>query len=390
MATSVTLSWPAPAVSREATPSVTPARFLVPDLVRPSPSPDSSLAAGRLTEDTIPLDQSVDVPAGKELVTLHAAGLPVQEVLQTISDMKHLNMVIDPSVTGTVAVDFQGIALNTVLETLMATNGLTMQRVGNSLIVYHSGRFGEALIKFIPIQFSPASEVVSKITEIVGTSGLSGASNAGGTEAASGSADSSGGSGGSQGFSPVFKLIADPQTNSLIVHGTADDIQLVEELAHRLDILMPSKIFHLKYMTPSEAIAMLRSTYFVGAGSGTNTVVSGGGAGSGSGSGSGGAAGAAAAGGSSGTSGGSGFEPIEPDFANTTPGSKVTMKQIALDPTEGTPRFIPLERDNSIMVIGDRADLQLVERILPTLDKRPKQVLLRMQIVELDGNAQKT
>ena len=66
-----------------------------------------------------------------------------------------------------------------------------------------------------------------------------------------------------------------------------------------------------------------------------------------------------------------------------------TLQDLSVPITEATPRFIPLERDNSMLVIANKEDLALIGEVLPRIDKRPRQVLLRTQIVELDEDGQK-
>ncbi|MBM3259731.1 MAG: secretin and TonB N-terminal domain-containing protein [Candidatus Sericytochromatia bacterium] len=340
-------------------------------LIQATPAPVGvetiELPAGK-ADDNITLATRINLPGGSERLFLRARGLPVQEVIGTIAEMKNLNLIIDPSVTGTVAVDFQNIPLNQIMETLLATNALTMQKTGSTYIIYRSGRYGQAQIRFVPVHFAPASTMITKITTIVGNSGISGASN------------TTGGASGASSFSPAYKLIADSRTNSIIVHGTNEDIEIVERLVKRMDVLMPSKIFRLTYLTPVEAINLLKNSYFVGAGVVQDTVVTGGGAGAGAG------AGAAGAAGGSGGAGGGGalFTVQDLDFGR---GSRPT--QVNPGVTEATPRFVPLVRDNNLLVIGSREELNLVEQILPRIDKRRRQVLLRTQIVELNENGQR-
>ncbi len=47
-------------------------------------------------------------------------------------------------------------------------------------------------------------------------------------------------------------------------------------------------------------------------------------------------------------------------------------------------------RDNNLLVIGSKEELSLVEQILPRIDKKRRQVLLRTQIVELSEDGQKS
>ncbi|MEB3236316.1 MAG: secretin N-terminal domain-containing protein [Candidatus Sericytochromatia bacterium] len=344
-----------------------PTSFLVQATPAPSGVETIEMPAGK-ADDNITLATRVSLPGGSERLFLRARGLPVQEVIGTIAEMKNLNLIIDPSVTGTVAVDFQNIPLNQIMETLLATNALTMQKTGSTYIIYRSGRYGQAQIRFMPVHFAPASTMITKITTIVGNSGISGASN------------TAGGAAGASSFSPAYKLIADSRTNSIIVHGTNEDIEIVERLVKRMDVLMPSKIFRLTYLTPMEAINLLKNSYFVGAGVVQDTVVSGGGAAAG-------AAAAGAAGGAGGGAGGAGGVPFTVQDLDFGKGSKPT--QINPGVTEATPRFVPLVRDNNLLVIGSREELNLVEQILPRIDKRRRQVLLRTQIVELNENGRK-
>ncbi len=369
-----------------------PVRLLVPPLIKPpAPRPRTqttgsgqeilTLPAGK-TEDTVMMGQRINLPNGGDKVFLRARGLPVQEVLAAISELKNINMVIDPSVGGTVAVDFLDVSLNQVVETLLATNALTMLKMGTAFVIYRSGRYGQAQIKFIPVHFTNASSLVSKITSITGATGISGASNAGGGGAEGGGGDS--------GFSPQYKLIADARTNSLIVHGTPDDIDIVEKLSRRFDVLMPSKIFRLTHLTPNEAIQLLRNSYFVGAGTGTNAAVSGGGSGAagGAGAAAGGAGAAAAGGGGAGAA--TGLSIRELDFGAGQAGTLPALTQINVAVGEATPRFVPLERENNLLVIGSKEEISLVEQILPRIDKKRRQVMLRTQIVELSETAQKS
>ncbi|MNR88764.1 putative type II secretion system protein D precursor [compost metagenome] len=306
----------------------------------------------------VSLNSKISVPGGDTKVTIRLRDTSLRDALQLIAEQKRLNFTIDDSVSAETSaplnLDFFNTPLNEVLETVISSNGLEIQTIGSTYVVYRSGRYGRPVIRFIPLAYANAASTAQMITQVLTES--SGSSGSG-----SGTGSSGGTSGGAK--QPYQTQVRpDSNSNALIVSGQAASVQVVEQLVKRMDVLLPNRIFTLSHVPVTEAMDVLKASFHTPATAG-------------------GAAGGAAAG--SGPSVKSTFR----DFANTVPGKLPETKTETITIGEQTPRFIPLGSRNALMAVGSQAELALAEQIIQALDRKPPQVLIRTQIVQVEQGA---
>ncbi len=341
--------------------------------------PGSTLQAFAYSPDTgiqrgLTLKKKVSVPNGNGLVTFRLRDVTIAEALQLIAEQKKLSLTIDDSISDAQSnarlnLDFYDTPLNQVLEAIIFTNGLDLQTMGSTYIVYRSGRYGKSIIRYVPLTYANASSLANLITNIMDDDK---------PDSATGSSSGAQGATGS-GAKDLFatKVRPDVQSNGLILSGQEENVKIVEQLAQQMDVHQPSRIFPLNNLAPTEAIDILRASFF------QRTGPSGGAAGGAAGGGTSGGAGAAA-GSSGGQPSGETIQSKYVDFAGTPPGQLPQTKTESVVVAGQTPRFVPLSRQNAILVVGPQPVLTLVEQILVAVDRKAPQVMIRTQIVEIE------
>lgn len=306
------------------------------------------------------------MPGGDSRLTIRLRDTSLREAFQLIAEQKRLNLTLDDSIpTTSQNLDFFETPLDEILETLISSNGLEMQQIGSTYVVYRSGRYGRPIIRFIPLSYANATKTAAMVKNVLAENGGAAPANAQGGAATS--------------VKDLFatQVHADTNSNALIVTGQEANVQVVEQLIRRMDVLLPNRVFPLSYVTVSEVIDVLKASFHTG------VPLSGaaGSAASGTGGGAAGAAGGASA--AAATSVRSTFR----DFAGTTPGKLPEIKTETISIDDRTPRFIPLGSRNAIMAVGSQAELAMVEQIIEALDRKPPQVLIRTQIVQVEQGA---
>lgn len=155
-----------------------------------------------------------------------------------------------------------------------------------------------------------------------------------------------------------LKVLSDGRTNSIILRGSQELVEAAAQLVEQLDIPEQYRIFHLNYLNPIEAIEILESSFF---NSGKSDKVG----------------------------------PQVRATLTTMPGNSSTgglggisvpppeKKEMTIPVDNQSPKLIPISRDNTLMVIGSAEDFQIVERVLKSIDKRARQVVIQTQILEI-------
>ncbi len=311
----------------------------------------------------VALQRKITVPGGESKLTIRLRDTSLREALQLIAEQKRLNLTLDDSISSdksaNLNLDFFNTPLNEILETLISSNGLEIQNIGSTYVVYRSGRYGRPIIRFIPLAYANAANTATMVKNVLAeSSGSTGA--AGGTAATS--------------VKQLFatQVRADTNSNALIVSGQETDVQVVEQLVKRMDVLLPNRVFPLSYVTVSEAIDVLKASF--------HTSVQTGGSGTG-------AAAGGAAGGAAGSAAGATVKNTFRDFAGTAPGKLPDTKTETITIGDKTPRFIPLGSRNALLAVGSQAELALADQIIQALDRKPPQVLIRTQIVQIEQGA---
>lgn len=294
----------------------------------------------------------VSVPGGLTKMTFRLRGTPLREALQLIAESGNLNLILDESVDGSVSLDFFQTPLNQILETMLHSNGYRLQAYGKSYVVYRSGQYGQPVMRFVPLKFVSAHTLVPTLYDLLdlkppASSATAQTAAASGSAAASASADTA-----QTAIRELFTLAikTDPRSNRIVLTGPQDKVNQAEELVRRLDVLTPSRIFALNYVSAKEAVDVLRATFFESS-EGQKAMMS--------------------------------IDKEVPDFAATAPGSRVANRKEKIDISQETPRFVPMPNQNALLVMGSNSELQLVDQVLRTIDKRRQQVIIRAQIVEM-------
>lgn len=304
----------------------------------------------------------VTVPGGQAKMTFRLRGTPMREALQLIAESSNLNLILDESVGGSVSLDFFQTPLNQILETMLYSNGYRMQTYGKSYVVYRSGQYGQPVMRFVPLKFVSAHTLLPTLYDLLDikppaakTTSAPEAAGASGSTAASASLDAPSST---TAIRELFSLAikTDPRSNRIVLTGPEDKVNQAEDLVRRLDVLTPSRIFPLNYVSAKEAVDVLRASFFE-AGGGQKAISS--------------------------------IEKEVPDFAATQPGARVQARKEKIDISQETPRFIPMPTQNALLVMGSNSELQLVDQVLKSIDKRRQQVVIRAQIVEMSvGDSQ--
>ena len=162
-----------------------------------------------------------------------------------------------------------------------------------------------------------------------------------------------------------LSIRADSRSNRIILTGTKDRIELAQQMIRQLDVLIPTQVFRLNYISAAQAISVLRASFFEGSGGGA---AGGGGAG--------------AAGGGQG--GGARSARVTSPFLDfSISGGAPSVTNTDIDVPLESPRFIPLPTENSLLVMGTAQELELAGTVLKSIDRRRPQVLIKIQVVEI-------
>lgn len=298
----------------------------------------------------------VAVPGGQTKMTFRLRGTPLREALQLIAESGNLNLILDESVEGSVSLDFFQTPLNQILETMLHSNGYRLQTYGKSFVVYRSGQYGQPVMRFVPLKFVSAHTLLPTLYDLLDIT-PPGAKNpaATGTAPASGSATATTAPEAPAAAAAIRELFSlaiktDPRSNRIVLTGPEDKVNQAEELVRRLDVLTPSRIFALNYISAKEAVDVMRASFFEAVGD-RKAMAS--------------------------------IDKDVPDFAGAVPGARVTNRKEKIDISQETPRFIPMPNQNALMVLGSNSELQLVDQVLKSIDRRRQQVVIRAQIVEM-------
>ena len=138
----------------------------------------------------------------------------------------------------------------------------------------------------------------------------------------------------------------------LSAYGSSYVVYKVTDPVYHLDASTPSQVFPLNFVTPEQAISVLRATFFETSKKDTFTTIK---------------------------------DPVL-DFGTTMPGVQPTLKDEIIDITRDTPRFIPMPTRNALLVFGSPEQLPLVSKVLKTIDKPRRQVLLKVEVIETSVN----
>jgi type II secretory pathway component GspD/PulD (secretin) len=342
-------------------------------------------------DEATPLDGAIHVPGGTKTTNVDAASESIRTVLHELADEGGFNLVMDESVTGNVTVELNNVTVDQALQSIAALGDILLLKQQGNIFLAISRQAAQdkgiarQLSKVIKINYTNASRIADTLNSSIFASN-----------------SSSGGSGGS-GTGTMKKATADPRTNSIVVVGTAQEIELAQSAVNKLDVPRQSKTFYLSNANAVDIATMLASSIF---NDGTASVkVGGASGGSSTGSSSGGAGGAAAmpstlriekqdiqegsginsfGGGSSGGSSGA-----SAGLSSTVTLRGVVKSSDTMSISPEGPLIIPDTRQNSVTIMGTSEQIAQAEALIPTLDAQLPQVAIEASLIEITATGNK-
>jgi type II secretory pathway component GspD/PulD (secretin) len=250
----------------------------------------------------------VQLVPDSQKVSLHMRDADIRDVLHMLAMQGGLNMIVDQNVKGTVTVDLENLSVNKAFEYLFAIGDLSYSQDGQSVIIATktdatAKNLNAHMFKTIPVKYKAAQTVADQLNAT-----LFKVPRAGGSASAIASSDA--------------------DTNSIIVVGTATDLNMVQQALNTLDTPRNRKVYTLKYNTPDRVASMLAANFF----------------------------GSAAGGGGATTS-----APF----------------------TTGGVTFIPEPLNGTLTVLASAEQMGLIEGAISKMDVRPPQVSIELSLVEL-------
>jgi type II secretory pathway component GspD/PulD (secretin) len=322
------------------------------------------------------MNTSLMVPNGERKISLEFANTSIRTVLNNIARAGQLNLMMDESVAGNISTDLNNITINQALESVAA--------LGNLLIVKQRGNIylaigkeaadtkgiSRQLSKVVKIHYSTAARIATLLNQsLFSTGGTTGSSGSGGTA--------------------LSKAQADARTNSVLIVGTQQDIDLAEAAVAKLDKPRESKTFYLSHANALDVATMLASSIY---NEGAANFSSGSSSSSGSG-------GGAASNITPATirvekqnlTEGTGVNSFgNADSGNASAGfsDAVTLRGYAKtsDTASVSPQgvlIVPDTRQNSITLMGTAEQIALADTLIPTLDAQAAQVSIEASLIEI-------
>jgi type II secretory pathway component GspD/PulD (secretin) len=361
----------------------------VPNSMLPSLA-QSTYQEASLDETTL-LDGTVQVSGGTRITSVDVANESIRSILHELASEGGFNLVMDDSVTGNITVSLNNVTLNQALQSVTALGDILILKQSGNIFLAISRQAAQTkgiarqLSKVIKINYSNASRIANMLNQsLFASNGGSSSSSSGGTSS-----------------TPMKKATADPRTNSIVVVGTAQEIELAQAAVNRLDRPRQSKTFYLSHANAVDIATMLASSIF---NDGTASVKVGAASSSGSSGGASGSTGQAAlpstlriekqdiqegtgvntfGGGSSGSSG-----------ATAGLSSTVTLRGMvkSSDTMSISPEgalVIPDTRQNSVTIMGTAEQIAMAESLIPTLDAQLPQVAIEASLIEITENGNK-
>ncbi|HEY9685436.1 MAG TPA: secretin N-terminal domain-containing protein [Coleofasciculaceae cyanobacterium] len=327
------------------------------------------------------LNENINVKGGNKKVSLDVSGENVRTVLRDLATQAGFNLVMDESVNGNVTLELSNVSINQALQSVATLTDIhIIPQSGNIYLAISSQAaqdkgISRQLSKVIKIYYGNATRITGVLnSSIFAPNGASAGTSAGGQA--------------------VEKARADSRTNSVIIVGTAREIELAEGAIHKLDVPRQSKTFYLSNANALNVATMLASSIF---NDGTASFAMGGSGGGSSSSSSGGSGSGGAASRPStlrvereDIQEGSGINNFGSSGGTTTSGlsSSVTLRgsvktsdtaQISAD----GPLVIPDTRQNSVTIMGTAEQIAMAESLIPTLDAQLPQVAIEASLIEI-------
>lgn len=301
----------------------------------------------------ISIARDINVSNKNEKLSLNLRDVSIRDVLNLIAQQGNFNIILDDSVDGTLSVDINNVDLNKALEYIFTVGQLSYTKDGNTLIVATQESAAEKHLnaktfKTIPVLYRDASAIAGQLNKT-----LFSIPRAGGNEKAI--------------------AAADPTSNSLLIMGSDEDIQMVNQALRELDIPRNRKVYQVRYNNPSTIAQILAANFFgFGAASATGAAGAGGAGAQGAQAAApagGGGAGGGIGGGAAAASGAAGLPVVAPSILNA-----------------GGVTFISETNSQTLTVLATEEQLALIDSAIQEVDVRRPQVTIEVALVELNDD----
>ena len=331
----------------------------------------------------------LQLPQGKRMVSISFQNVPMVQALKALALESQFNVVVDATITDRISIEFTDVPLEQVL--------LALKRVGQLHYSLHNGTLmvskrdsaiAQALeqqqARIIHLRYTQAGMVAQLVNQTLQRGSSSSTSSSTTSAAAS--------TGNNQ--TSTSSVIADTNSNSLILKGDLTELLLAESLIAEIDKPRQSKTWHLSYANSVEVASFLASSVFNDNSSATPV--------SNAGSGGGGSSGTATSGSvipiktetmTEGT-GGSALTPLSSGTSGSSTNTIFTVRtqtqaegQITI--TGNGPILLPDSRLNTLTVMGTPQQLDQVSIALETLDRKSQQIKLDVSVLEVSEGTEK-
>ena len=349
--------------------------------------------------------KGLDIAPKEAKVNLKLRDASLRDVLHLLAKQGNFNIILDESVDGTITVDLVDISINKALQHLFTIGDLSFNRDGDTLLVASTQETTQRELsaksfKTIPVLYKDAAIIAQQLN-----STLFRTTKAGTTANAIASFD--------------------PDSNSLLILGSENDIELVREALKQLDIPRNRRVYRIQHGAPAYIAQVLAANFFglganqqggaggaagglagggaagglgggaAGGAGGAAGGLAGGGAAGGVAGGAGGAAGGLAGGGAAGglgggAAGGAGGAAggLGGGAAGGLGGGGAAGQIQAF--TFGGVTFIPEPISSTLTVLGTAEQLALVDSLIEEVDVRRPQVSIDVSLVELSLDKTRT
>jgi type II secretory pathway component GspD/PulD (secretin) len=346
------------------------------------------------------LDTQLNVPGGSNMTSIDVIGGNIRNILRDLSLQAGMNLVLDESVNGNISVTLSNVTINHALQTVCALGSIEIvPRNGNIYIALSRQAAIEKglnfqLTKVIKVRHANAARLASILNaSIFAPREIQQQGGQGNNRGGAGGGGGAGGAGGQQ----VAKVQTESRTNSLIIIGTAREIELAEEAVNRLDRPRETKTFYLSHVNAIDLATMLASSIY---NDGVTLFTAGGGGGAGGAGGGGGGVTTTPAqlrtelenvteGSGSNQIGGGGGGGAGQGAGGTSLGQNLTLRATVKQSTTASvspdgPILVPDARTNSLTIMGTPEQILLAEQVIPNMDARVPQVAIEVSLVEIN------
>ena len=319
--------------------------------VKTQPMLDTSTLDNAPVKGQVTIARDVNI-AGNQAVSVNMRDADLRDVLNLMARQGNFNIVLDPSVQGTLTVDITNVSINKALEYIFTVSDLSYAKDGNTLLVASSQaaetkNMTAKTLKAIPVLYRSAEIVADKLNKTIFSIQRPGGSK----EAV---------------------MDFDATSNSLLVMGSENDIRMVADALREIDLPPNRKVYTIRHSQPRSVAEMIAANFF-GFGSATGGTSGG----SGGGAAGGGAGGGGAAGGGGGAAGGGGG-----GAAQIQPGASIPADVLEA----GGVKFISDVMSGTLTVLGTAEQIALIDSIIEQVDTKRPQVAIEVALVEVSLN----